>query len=215
MGALFFFSAFVVLLQPSTAFGRSARSIGTAVARHVLVRSKWDALSTAATELGEGSSTPVDVQFLDYRCEFCRLNQDSTMAAIARVPGSRIIIRNLPRPGDPLARAAAVAAVCAGNQARFAGMHVLLLTDSSRVASGRFLELASQAGVPDLRQFQECQSSDGTAQRLTEDSVWASRLWLRATPVTITRRGRVHFGIVEVSLLLPQQSSITQAGIRR
>lgn len=148
--------------------------------------------------------TPRLVEFVDYRCPFCRMVHDSIDLAVGNgTPGSPVSlgIRYRMHPNDELGRSAAIAAICAAEQGSFETLHSYLLTDTLWLSSQDWRQVAVAAGVEDVGMWELCRQSSRPAAVLAADSVWSERLRVTATPTFVTANGTVHIGVLPVSVL--------------
>lgn len=177
-----------------------------------LVSSKWDSISGVGPNfrLGKADATYSLVEFIDYQCSYCRAFADTARTLLRIHPDISLAVRQLPRPGDARSRVAALAAVCAGLQQRFAAMHDYLISDTTWRHSSSPASIAHAAGLVDTLTFKKCITSDEAAQVLARDSSWAARFRLQETPVLMSRRVGLHPGLASVtaisSWLLPTNS---------
>lgn len=166
---------------------------------------EWDAFSGGSRTLGDDKADlPRLVEFVDYRCRFCRVAHDSIELAMAEgVSGSgfSLGVRYPVLANDPVGKAAAIAAICAAEQGRFAAVHSYLLTDTLWISTQDWHEVALVAEVADIAQWDSCRASVRAATVLTADSVWSERLSVNATPTFMAADGTYHIGVVPVSVM--------------
>jgi protein-disulfide isomerase len=200
-------SGFVLLGLAALILGRPTGPLGRIVSARLeasrvrqVVQENWHQLAAGRGVLGAASSPPVLIEFIDYQCAYCRALHD-TVSHVLSAGLRAIVIRQLPRLGDPRSRAAALAAVCADEQGHFAHMHHFLLTHDTWITDVRGRELAKAAGLADVERFASCIESDYASKAISADSSWARRLGIAGTPTLLTRQGRLHTGIAQVAAL--------------
>jgi protein-disulfide isomerase len=180
-----------------------------------LVSAKWDSIAAVSPHfrLGGAGASHSLVEFIDYQCSYCRAFADTARTLLEVHRDIAIAVRQLPRPGDDRSRMAALAAICAGFQQRFAAMHHYLLSDTSWQRSQSPASMARAAGLADTATFMKCITSPEAAQLLALDSSWAVRFRLQETPVLMSRNSGLHRGLASVkeisSWLLPSNSKGT------
>ena len=119
-----------------------------------LAARRLDALEEFGRDLRDNAAVPVFgnsdgdvtvVEFLDYRCQYCR--QFQVAAILAADPGVRLVYRNFPLLG-PESTIAARASVAAARQdpARFPAFHDALMDFRGGMDESTILRLAADAG---------------------------------------------------------------------
>jgi protein-disulfide isomerase len=140
------------------------------------------------------------VEFVDYECPGCRLQQDVLTRFLRSKPDLSVVVRHLPLDGHPAARKAALAALCAQDQAAFQAMHAQLLLSDTWLSDGDFVREARVAGVRDLDSFDRCIQDVTTGDRLQSDAKLAQELGIVAIP-TLVHRGGALVGLLSESAL--------------
>ncbi|NUO48824.1 MAG: thioredoxin domain-containing protein [Polyangiaceae bacterium] len=109
------------------------------------------------------------VEFVDYRCTFCRQQADSLADLLASNGGAvRFVVKQVPLDKKhPGARRAARAAVCAEAQGKLEPMHEGLMR-ASDTADRTILDLAQEVGLG-LEDFKACLASSSTDDRIQAD----------------------------------------------
>lgn len=169
-------------------------------ARNIIIEN-WNELTAPRTRLGSTDTDHELVEFIDYRCVFCRAFEDTVAVVYEAKPDLAIVLRHLPRPGDVASRSAALAVICAERQGTFETMHRYLLTDTVWPERS-WANTAVEVGVADPDRLLACMASDNAAAVLVQDSVWASRLSIRVTPAILTRQHGLHRGITSSESLV-------------
>lgn len=165
------------------------------------VRSEWPGLSGVGTRLGSPTSSPGIVEFLDYRCPYCRVFHDSLQAFLDANPTAAIAIRFIPSRLDPVYRRAALAAVCAAEQGSFPAMHARLMADTTWVTTDDWSAMGRSVGLEDIDRWESCTRSQVAADAILQDSVWASRLSVRGTPAFFGQSGVGRLGLLPTDTL--------------
>jgi protein-disulfide isomerase len=127
--------------------------------------------------VGRVDAPVVMIEYSDFQCPFCgRFARETKPRLIREYVDSgvlRIEWRNFPVFG-PESRAAARAGYAAALQGRFWQFHDLLYAKPHRrnagdFASGRLMDWARQAGVPDLERFRRDMNSEETREAVQND----------------------------------------------
>jgi protein-disulfide isomerase len=136
--------------------------------------------------LGDRGAKLAVVEFADYQCPYCGTFARETFPQLkdefmdkGQVAYAFI---NVPLEGiHPLARRAAVAAECAGEQHQFVQMHGLLFGDQARLKESDLIARADALGL-DRSRFDMCMAaeSSGVVER---DAALARRVNVSGTPV--------------------------------
>lgn len=148
-----------------------------------------------------GADGPTIVVFGDYQCSYCRTLEPELAAVMAARPDVRLVWKNLPiRSQHPLAQTAAEAALCAGRQGNYFGMHDLLMRSGPPADVALYGPLADEAGL-DADALLACIAS-GAMKPLVERTVEeALALGLDGVPYLFV--GDRHFsGVVSADELL-------------
>lgn len=149
------------------------------------------------------ASAPVRVvEFSDFQCPFCA-REYRVLATIRREYPSKValVYRHFPLERiHPLARAAAIAAECAGEQGRFQEFHDRLFIDQRAMGPNAWITFAAKAGVPDSLSFKECMASDRPLQRIHADQAAGRTIGVNATPTVIVN-GRMLSGTPSLGLM--------------
>lgn len=160
-----------------------------------IVEQQWPALSAGEHALGDGMRETM-VEFTDYRCPYCRMSHDSSARLLSDDEGRRIVVRLFPRPGDPLAYAAAEAGVCAGMQGRFAQFTDEIFRTDGWERTQDWVTVARAAGVADSAAYSACISSGAARPILTRDSMFAVMVGVSGTPAFAGRKNGLHVGVL-------------------
>ncbi|MFF3019611.1 DsbA family protein [Streptomyces sp. NPDC057939] len=158
----------------------------TDVAPELLALARRDGADKLAT--GRADAPVVLIEYSDFRCGYCGKFARDTEPELVRKyveDGTlRIEWRNFPIFGAE-SEAAAKAAWAAGRQDRFAAFHAAAYADGAKeagFAGERLVELARQAGVPDLERFKEDMAGEEAAAALKKDQDEGYRIGVTSTP---------------------------------
>ena len=130
------------------------------------------------------------VAFVDYECPFSA-RADKTMAALRAAYGDdlRIVVASRPLPMHSHARAAALAALAADEQGRFAAMHAQLYATAELDEAG--LQSAARAAGLDPRRFGASRASARTEAALDRAETLAQSLDVTGTPTFLIDGRRI------------------------
>ena len=145
-----------------------------------------------ALALGDPDAPVQIVEFTDYGCPYCRHYAQETMPALLEnlVESGRVyfVIKDLPLDAlHPEARAASVAARCAGEQDAYLAMHDALFatqeewSGTSDGANGGFAGLAADLDL-DAGAFEACVAGAEQAERVQANVDEAMALGINGTP---------------------------------
>jgi predicted DsbA family dithiol-disulfide isomerase/uncharacterized membrane protein len=109
------------------------------------------------------------VEFADFQCPYCR-RLHPTLKKLNREYGAKVnfIRLNLPLPGHPDARPAAIAAVCADEQGKGEAMSDLLF-EAESLGEGSETTAARTLGL-DLERFRRCLTSKEASARVDREA---------------------------------------------
>ncbi|BAS07617.1 probable disulfide bond formation protein D [Arthrobacter sp. Hiyo4] len=142
------------------------------------------------TSLGEVDAPVVLVEYADYRCPFCGLFSRDTLPPLVekyvKSGDLRVEWRDLPVFGDQSSKAA-VAGRAAGKQGKFwefnkAAFAVAPERGHADLPRERLLQIAEEAGVPDMTQFEADLDSKELQQAVAKDAQEAASLGATGTP---------------------------------
>lgn len=125
-----------------------------------------DPIQAEQAKTGGGKVTIVE--FVDYRCTFCRQQAEVLSMLLQENAGAvRFVVKHVPLDKHKGARRAARAAVCAEQQGKLDGMHEALMR-AEDTADGTIIDLAREVGLG-LAEFESCLSSKETDDRIQDD----------------------------------------------
>jgi protein-disulfide isomerase len=157
-----------------------------------------------APALGSPTAKVVIVEFSDFQCPYCgKFARDTLPALKAQYIDTghvQLAFRHLPLPMHARAKAAAGAAVCAGQQGKFFEFHDSLFREGAKFEETDLGAHADQAGLA-RGPFDECRNSAATLGIVDADADLASKLTLASTPAFLLGV-RAPDGRVNVHLIL-------------
>ncbi len=193
--------AFVVTL-PGTPLRAKIRSWTLDREFSRLAANHWDSLSATSPRTGAEDGDLVVVEFGDYQCPFCRRAHAVLEELASKLPNFSVGYRHYPAPSiHPLAEAAAMASVCAEEQDRFEEMHSLLIETEDWLEDPVWGDIARQAGIQELAEFERCFSSERVEERIERDLELAAQLNVHSTPTFYFRQG-AHVGYLDEPQML-------------
>jgi protein-disulfide isomerase len=151
------------------------------------VVSLWEPLreqvDATGPQRGPANARITIVEFSDFQCPFCgRLAPILKQLQDAYPADIRLIFRNLPlRTIHPQAAASAQAGVCAGAQGKFWEMHDAMYADQNSLGANALSQKAQRLGL-DLKQFNDCMTSEQGSAAIKADEEAGERLGLTGTP---------------------------------
>jgi protein-disulfide isomerase len=140
--------------------------------------------------LGEVDAPVVLVEYSDYRCPFCGLFSRDTLPPLVekyvKSGDLRVEWRDLPVFGDQSSKAA-VAGRAAGEQGKFwefnkAAFAIAPERGHADLPRERLLQIAVEAGVPDMTKFEADLDSTELQQAVAKDAQEAASLGATGTP---------------------------------
>jgi predicted DsbA family dithiol-disulfide isomerase len=167
-------------------------------------------IAVTGTGFSKGSATaPVTiVEFSDFQCVFCRRAQTVLGELLARYGDDvRLVHRDFPSPRHPMARAAAEAARCAGDQGKFWEYHDMLFQGQPTLTEGDLGRLSREVGL-EAEPFTTCLTSGRHRDAIDADLREGKRSFVEGTP-TFFVNGRpvigappldVFIGVIEEEL---------------
>lgn len=171
--------------------GSSASSSGAAAPRtdpaaELKALARRDAGDKLA--VGRADAPVVLIEYSDFKCGYCgKFARDTEPELVKKYVEDgtlRIEWRNFPIFGAD-SEAAAKAAWAAGQQDRFQQFHAAAYAEGSKekgFAEPRLVELAQQAGVPDLERFKADMAGEQAAAALKKDQEEGYRIGVSSTP---------------------------------
>lgn len=135
---------------------------------------------------GENTATVTLIEFSDYHCPYCKRHANTVMTQLAESyidSGQlRFVMREYPIPNlHPRAEAASMAALCAGDQDNYWGMHDALFNDQKAKTDEAFQAMADTLGL-DLVAFSKCLTDKKFDQQIKADQAEGQKLGITGTP---------------------------------
>lgn len=135
---------------------------------------------------GENNATVTLVEFSDYQCPYCKRHATTVMEQLSEAyidTGKlRFVMREFPIARlHPRAEAASIAALCAGAQDNYWGMHDALFNDQKAKTDKDFQAMADSLGL-DEAAFTKCLASDRFKAQINADKVEGQKLGITGTP---------------------------------
>ncbi|MBT2478525.1 thioredoxin domain-containing protein [Streptomyces sp. ISL-94] len=138
--------------------------------------------------LGRADAPVVLIEYSDFKCGYCgKFARDTEPELVKKYVEDgtlRIEWRNFPIFGAD-SEAAAKAAWAAGQQDRFQRFHAAAYAEGAKekgFGEARLVELAEQAGVPDLERFKKDMAGEEAAAALRKDQDEGYRIGVSSTP---------------------------------
>ncbi|MEV7439899.1 thioredoxin domain-containing protein [Streptomyces sp. NPDC091204] len=138
--------------------------------------------------VGRADAPVVLIEYSDFKCGYCgKFARDTEPELVKKYVDEgtlRIEWRNFPIFGAD-SEAAAKAAWAAGQQDRFTAFHAAAYADGSKekgFGEARLVELAREAGVPDLERFKTDMAGEQAAAALRKDQEEGYRIGVTSTP---------------------------------
>lgn len=125
------------------------------------------------------------VEFSDYECPFCKKFTTEILPSIKEqyvdTGKVRFVFSDFPLEIHPNARAAAIAARCAGEQNAYFAYHDRLFANSKNLSHENFLRIATDLGL-DVGVFSQCLDDQKHQASLDADIGAAKELGVKGTP---------------------------------
>jgi protein-disulfide isomerase len=123
------------------------------------------------------------VEFSDFQCPYCGGVQATLQSVLAKHPDTvALAYRDMPMSKiHPLARKAAEAARCAGEQGKFWEYHDLLFADQSKLDQDGLMDKARTLKL-DEQQFESCLGGEKFKAQILQDSQDGMRAGVSGTP---------------------------------
>ncbi|PYQ49551.1 MAG: thioredoxin [Acidobacteria bacterium] len=136
--------------------------------------------------LGSATAPVAIVEFSEFQCPYCRRHFDQTFSSLRQnyidTGKVRYVFRNFPLVEiHPNAKAAAVAAYCAGEQGAYWKMHDALFTNQPRLGPALYDELAKSLDL-DAKKFQACREARESEKKIEDDMAYGQSVGVQGTP---------------------------------
>ena len=137
----------------------------------------------ASPVLGNPSGDVTVVEFLDYRCPYCKAMHQPMADMIAADGNVRVVIKEFPILGDD-SLFAARAALAAGKQGKYAEMHTALMTFKGKLSAQDVENAATQLGL-DVVRLKDDMAAPEVDQELQQNYNLAESLGINGTPAFV------------------------------
>ncbi|HET7583682.1 MAG TPA: thioredoxin domain-containing protein [Gemmatimonadaceae bacterium] len=160
-----------------------------------IIIANWKHLADTGHLFGPTDAKVTIIEFSDFQCPFCAQAEHVLRQLRERYPVQlRVVYRHFPLEElHPLARAAADASECAGEQGNFASYHDLLFAYQDSIGRVPWSTFARRAGVPNVAKFDECVALHRYDDVVANDIAAGADLRLSATPMFVVN-GRLVAG---------------------
>ena len=139
--------------------------------------------NSASPVLGNPAGDITVVEFLDYRCPYCKAMHQSIADMIAADGNVRVVVKEFPILGDDLIFAAR-AALAAGKQGKYAEMHTALMTFKGKLSAHDVENIAVGLAL-DVAKLKEDMQAPEVNQELQQNYSLAESLGINGTPAFI------------------------------
>lgn len=137
----------------------------------------------ASPVLGNPAGDVTVVEFLDYRCPYCKAMHQSIADMIAADGNVRVVVKEFPILGDD-SLFAARAALAAGKQGKYSEMHTALMTFKGKL-SAKDVENIALGLALDVAKLKEDMAAPEVDQELQQNYNLAETLGINGTPAFI------------------------------
>jgi predicted DsbA family dithiol-disulfide isomerase len=154
----------------------------------------WKMYASVGQRMGATNGLVTLTEFSDFQCPFCRqLAQRIDTVQKLHPNQVAVVYRHYPLATlHPHARAAALAAECAGDQGRFSEMHTLLFAKQDSIGTLSWMEFGMRARVPDTAAMARCIRDSTFAAEVDRDVAAGKRLGIEGTPALLVDGTFVH-----------------------
>ncbi|MEQ8559359.1 MAG: thioredoxin domain-containing protein [Henriciella sp.] len=156
-----------------------------AATKREAIRSNMDAIYNSEFDYGIGpEDAPVTVvEFFDYRCSYCKRSMDWALALPEAHDGKvRVVFKELPIL-SPESEKAALAALAAGQQGKYAEMHRELMSmDNATGFDPEDIDAAAERAGVDVAQMREAMDSVQLKKVVADNKSLARKLGVDGTP---------------------------------
>jgi protein-disulfide isomerase len=139
----------------------------------------------ATSTRGSPTAAVALIAYADFECRYCGEFARETLPAAVReyveTGKVRIVYRHVTPPNHRRAVPAAIAAECAGRQAKFWEMHDRIFAKQTDLDDASLTAHAGALGL-DLAAFASCQTDRATADRVARETTEARKLRIGGTP---------------------------------
>ena len=137
----------------------------------------------ASPVLGNPNGDVTVVEFLDYRCPYCKAMHQPIADMIAADGNVKVVVKEFPILGDDFLFAAR-AALAAGKQGKYAEMHTALMTFKGKLSARDVENAATQLGL-DVVRLKDDMAAPEVDQELQQNYNLAESLGINGTPAFV------------------------------
>lgn len=137
----------------------------------------------ASPVLGNPNGNVTVVEFLDYRCPYCKAMHQSIADMIAGDGNVRVVVKEFPILGEDSVLAAR-AALAAGKQGKYAEMHTALMTFKGKLGAKDIETVAQEIGL-DAVKLKEDMAAPEVDQELQQNYDLAEAMGINGTPAFV------------------------------
>ena len=163
----------------------------------------WSELVAEGHRIGPDDAAVTLVTFSDFECPTCAYLATQEFPRLReKYPGSiALVYHHWPLTRHRFAYPAARAAECAAQQGRFEAFHDLVYAQQDSLGLKPFVEMATEADVPDLALFEECTNNTEPVPSIEGDIARAIELGGAGTPTLVVNglllRGRIRSAFLD------------------
>ncbi len=161
----------------------------------------------SAFSLGSDDAKVAIIEFTDYQCPFCRKHTEKTFPVIKNqlIDTGRVkyFVKDFPLGFHGLAKSAAVAARCAGEQGKYWEMHDLVFDRQQQLNQASFSAFADRLSL-NIDQFKECSVASTALEGIEADINDGKSMGVQGTPAFFVGRIR-HSRLVDAKALYGTQ----------
>lgn len=143
----------------------------------------WQEALQQGIRIGAAGAPVQVVEFADFQCPYCA-RFEQRLSEIRQRHGDKVAVTfvHSPLSSHEQAEHAARAAECAHIQGQFTAMKAVLFERQAILGTASWIELAQQAKVPDVEQFQACLDRTEPVERVVQGKLLTAKFGLRGTP---------------------------------
>jgi len=135
----------------------------------VLLRRPRIQVAAEGPSQGPADAPVTIIEFSDFQCPYCRRAEPILEQVMKRYAGKvRLVYRHFPLGIHPLARGAALGAVCADRQGHFWDFHQRLFANGADLGPKGLLSVASKLGL-DPKAWQACTTDEAARRKVERD----------------------------------------------
>jgi protein-disulfide isomerase len=161
-------------------------SQGSTVTGEATYVEDWQEAFAVGIRSGSPSAPVQIVEFADFECPFCA-QFEATVRAVHDKYQDQVAFTfaHFPLAMHSFAEPAARAAECADLQGRFQVVRTALFQRQRTFGSVPWTDLAKQAGIPDVEQFDKCVADTRPLERIEQGKRLGQKLGILGTPTII------------------------------